>query len=838
MYAHPTHIPQPPHSAGASLPGFRPHINANQIPSPIEAIELDRHNWTDKTYTTLPGAHAPLSTSDFIAVDQGNASPKFIRVSTWNVPNTSRLANECGIPLATVIHPFAELDPEEEPIPLVVVEGGPPRCNKCRGYVNPWCKWVAGGNRWKCNLCSFETEVAPQYFSNLDANLMRLDHLERPELNRGIVDFVVPEDYWAQNPRKGLSTSYLQVGLSQTGSRPPMPMNYIFAIDVSHDSVTTGFLKSACDAIRRVLFGDADMSLEPCFPLESRLAIITFDHTVHFYTFSSDVTSMLVVSDIDEMFAPSYEGLFIDPLESRSSVESLLVALPERFGTTVVRDTALSAVIRGSLSMLAGRGGQLVLFQCNMPSLGPGALHGQPPESDLYNTDKEKTLYRPRDMIWSTIGEECVDEGVGVHMFLAPTKFMDIGSIGVVATISGGDLYYHPRFDFANDSDILGSQLQRLVRRNQGYNCTMKVRCSKGLRVSTYLGNFLQRSPTDIEFGVLDADKGITASLEHTGSLDLREYAHIQAAILYTTVSGQRRVRVCNLAMPVVELAGNVFRYADMDATIAYMFRQAISSMARKKTLTIREEMTEQCSSILIGYRNKCVSGTRTSQLIIPEAYRALAAFTLAAIKTKPLKGRLVSSDVRNYHAHRALSMNLRSLIYNLYPCVIALHDLSDDIALPDPVTGRIEIPSAMRASHIYMEGHGLYLMDNEEMVIIWIGASASPKILGDLFGVDDFMKLDPHLHELPVLETRFSTQVRNIIAYREAQRHRRTKLLIARQNLDAVEIEFSDMLVEDQNNGVNSFLDYLTVLHRQITSTLDSGNSLSGTPSLRGSPW
>lgn len=87
MYAHPTHIPQPPHSAGASLPGmlskcsgnmsftsvpgFRPHINANQIPSPIEAIELDRHNWADKTYTTLPGAHAPLSTTDFIAVDQG-----------------------------------------------------------------------------------------------------------------------------------------------------------------------------------------------------------------------------------------------------------------------------------------------------------------------------------------------------------------------------------------------------------------------------------------------------------------------------------------------------------------------------------------------------------------------------------------------------------------------------------------------------------------------------------------------------------------------------------------------------------------------------------------------
>ena len=128
--------------------------------------------------------------------------------------------------------------------------------------------------------------VTPQYFSNLDANLMRLDNMERPELNRGTVDFVVAQDYWAQNPQKGLSTSYLSVGPPPSGSRQPMPMDFIFALDVSHDSATTGFLKSACDAIHRVLFGDADMSLEPCFPASSRLAIITFDHAVHFHVFS------------------------------------------------------------------------------------------------------------------------------------------------------------------------------------------------------------------------------------------------------------------------------------------------------------------------------------------------------------------------------------------------------------------------------------------------------------------------------------------------------------------------------------------------------------------------
>lgn len=103
----------------------------------------------------------------------GNSLPRHLRVTLPVVPSNSQLLDTTALPLGMIIQPFAQLRYDEAPIALVSnwisgqsafdqpqprTEGetgddGPPRCEKCRGYINPYVRWTDGGRRWGCNLC-------------------------------------------------------------------------------------------------------------------------------------------------------------------------------------------------------------------------------------------------------------------------------------------------------------------------------------------------------------------------------------------------------------------------------------------------------------------------------------------------------------------------------------------------------------------------------------------------------------------------------------------------------------------------------------------------------------
>lgn len=100
----------------------------------------------------------------------GNSLPRHLRPTLMTVPSNGQLLETTALPFALLVQPFAQLRYDEAPIPLVsswvsgqsafdrppnpVEDEGPPRCEKCRGYVNPWVRFTDGGQKWLCNLCN------------------------------------------------------------------------------------------------------------------------------------------------------------------------------------------------------------------------------------------------------------------------------------------------------------------------------------------------------------------------------------------------------------------------------------------------------------------------------------------------------------------------------------------------------------------------------------------------------------------------------------------------------------------------------------------------------------
>lgn len=101
---------------------------------------------------------------------------------------------------------------------------------------------------------------------------------------------------------------------------------------------------------------------------------------------------------------------------------------------------------------------------------------------------------------------------------------------------------------------------------------------------------------TDLEMGAIDCDKvnfcynevsfndntqlffniylqAVHVEIRHDDKLP-EGSAHLQTAILFTSCSGQRRLRIHNLALAVSSDYNQLYRVADLDCLTSFLFKQ------------------------------------------------------------------------------------------------------------------------------------------------------------------------------------------------------------------------------------------------------------------------
>ena len=73
-----------------------------------------------------------------------------------------------------------------------------------------------------------------------------------------------------------------------------------------------------------------------------------------------------------------------------------------------------------------------------------------------------------------------------------------------------------------------------------------------------------------MELATIDCDKTITVEIKHDDKLTEAEGAYLQAAILYTSVSGQRRLRILNMSFNCCTQLADLFKNCELDTFINY----------------------------------------------------------------------------------------------------------------------------------------------------------------------------------------------------------------------------------------------------------------------------
>ena len=546
--------------------------------------------------------------------------------------------------------------------------------------------------------------------------------------------------------------------------RPPQPPSYFFVIDVSSTSVRSGMLKSVAKAI------SASLDSLPGSP-RTQVGFLTYDDSVHYYSLKSGLSNpqMLVVADLVELFVPAPDDLLVNLQESREVVDTFLENLPTMFDKTTSQNACLGPALKAAFTVTKHIGGKMCVFQSTLPSLGDGAL--VPRENvQIMGTPDEVKLLRPSQNWYKDTAVEFSRAQISVDMFLFPRAYIDVASLADLPKITAGTLRTYPGFNHDVDGPRFESELCRSLTQYTAFEAVMRIRCTRGMRISNFYGNFFVRGTDLLALPNCTSDSVFAFDLVHDEQSVTSSVVTVQSALLYTSSQGERRIRVVTQAIPVTSLASEVIGSVDADVVSTLLAKQALDISIKTNLDNARNKLQQACVDLIRaskeGDKPRTVSGyaapppmqqqqqPEAENKPVPENLELLPLYTLALMKNVAFRGGTdVHPDERVHAMHRLNAMGVLESKHFIYPRMFSLHDMSPSAGLPsnapsdddDNVAGQdcIELPRVLNLTVERLASNGIFLLDNGVDMFLWVGRSSDPAILNSMFGANSLEGID-----------------------------------------------------------------------------------------------
>merc|ERR1719273_2983157 len=575
-----------------------------------------------------------------------NCSPDIFRSTLTKIPETESILKKCRLPLGILIHPFKDLShlPVIQCATIV-------RCRQCRTYINPFVHFV-DQRRWRCNVC-YRVNELPEEFLYDPVSKSYGDPERRPECKSATIEFIAPSEYML---------------------RPPQPAVYVFCLDVSRSAVETGYLKVFCDTLLdglEKLPGDS----------RTHIGFITYDRVVHFYSLPDGATqpTQLTVCDIDDMFLPSPSDLLVNLNEARGLIHQLLEELPSMFKDTHETQSALGAALQAAYKMSSPTGGRVTVFQHTLPTIGPGAVS----QREVQTSDKkaDTSVLGPQTDFYKKLALDCSGQQVAVDVWTLSGTYVDLATLSGVSKFSGGQVQHFPGYHTTHNIPMaikFENALRRYLTRKIGFEAVMRIRCTRGLALHTFHGNFFVRSTDLLSLPNInpDAGFGMQVSIED----DLRDSREVtfQAALLYTSSKGERRIRVHTLCVPTSASVPDIINSADQAAVVGMLAKFAADRATSDSVADAKEGLVVSCVDAAETFKLHGCSMSIPNGLLMPTSLRLLPLFVLACLRSPGFRNG-IRSDERSFTFAEFKSLPLHQLLLMIYPDLYRVDDLSID---------------------------------------------------------------------------------------------------------------------------------------------------------------
>ncbi|CAN9501145.1 unnamed protein product [Ophioblennius macclurei] len=731
--------------------------------------------------TPVP-APTPCLTQDLQKI---NCSPEVFRCTLTSIPQTQSLLNKAKLPLGLLLHPFKDLSQ----LP-VVTSSTIVRCRSCRTYINPFVSFL-DQRRWKCNLCYRVNDVPEEFMYNPVSRSYGEPH-KRPEVLNATIEFIAPSEYML---------------------RPPQPAVYLFVLDVSHNAVETGYLNVFCQSLLdniNTLPGDS----------RTKVGFITFDSTIHFYNLQEGLSQpqMLIVSDIEDIFLPTPDSLLVNLNECKELVQDLLKSLPSLFQKTMETQSALGSALQAAFKLLSPTGGRMSVFQTQLPNLGVGALQSRE-DPNQRAAAKDVQHLAPATDFYKKLALDCSGQQVSVDLFLLSSQYCDLASLGCISRYSAGSVHYYPSYHHQHNPaqvERFQKDLKRYLTRKIGFEAVMRIRCTKGLSIHTFHGNFFVRSTDLLSLPNVNPDAGFAVQMSIEENLDDMQVVSFQAALLYTSSKGERRIRVHTLCLPVVNSMSDIFAGADVQAISGLLACMAVDRSVTASMSDARDAMTNAAIDSLASYRQSALT-IQQPGLLAPACLRLFPLYILALLKQKAFRtGTSTRLDDRVFAMCQLKYQPLAYAMLMIHPALYRVDDLTDEGALN--ISERtIPQPRVLQLSVEKLSREGAFLMDAGTVMYLWIGRNCNPNFLTQVLGVPSYAAVPENLYQLPELDTAESQRTRAFVVWLRDQRPFHPSLHVIRDESQLKPV-FMQNMIEDRTESALSYYEFLLHLQQKIS--------------------